>query len=206
LISTAQGSGTGTWGPAYQKAAALVSQMTLQEKVNLTGGVSAKNGCSGNIPPISRLGFPGLCLSDAGNGLRSADYVSSWPSGLHVGASWNRDLAHSRALGMSGEFRAKGVNMALGPVVSPLGRVALGGRNWEGFSNDPYLCGALAYETIDAFNVNGVTTSTKHYIAYEQETNRNPSGNVSSVSSNVDDVTLHELYLWSVIRSVHLTL
>lgn len=54
-----------------------------------------------------------------------------------------------------------GINVALGPVVGPLGSVAAGGRNWEGFSNDPYLCGALAYDTVVGFHKQGVTTSVK---------------------------------------------
>ncbi|KAI1338866.1 glycoside hydrolase family 3 protein [Xylariaceae sp. FL0016] len=192
-----EGAGTGDWADAYTKAKAFVAQLSLDEKVNLTGGISDSSTlCSGIIPAIERLDFPGLCVSDAGNGLRSTNFVSSWASGISVGASWNRDLAHKRAVGMAGEFRKKGVNMALGPVVGPLGRIAAGGRNWEGFSNDPYLCGALAYETVDGIQSQGVMTSTKHFIANEQETNRNPSGNITAVSSNINDKTIHELYLW----------
>jgi beta-glucosidase len=66
------------------------------------------------------------------------------------------------------EFKNKGVNIALGPVVGPIGRIAEGGRNWEGFSNDPYLCGALAFETVRGIQENGVMTSTKHFIGNEQ--------------------------------------
>lgn len=77
----------GDWADGYAKALHLVSQMTLAEKVSLTGGADGvDNGCSGNVANISRLGFPGLCLSDAGNGLRATDFVSSFPSGIHVGA------------------------------------------------------------------------------------------------------------------------
>jgi beta-glucosidase len=61
----------------------------------------------------------------------------------------------------------------------------------------------LAAETIQGVQGAGVTTSLKHFIAYEQETNRNPSGNVSSVSSNLDDKTMHELYLWPFADAVH---
>ena len=60
--------------------------MTREEKVRLTGGYRVDSACSGSIAPIARLNFTGLCLSDAGNGLRSADFVSSWPSGISVGA------------------------------------------------------------------------------------------------------------------------
>jgi hypothetical protein len=101
-------------------------------QVNLTAGVTASNGCSGNIPAIARLGFPGLCLNDAGNGVRGPDLVNAYASGISVGASWNRNLSDARGYYMGNEFRTKGVNVALGPVVGPLGRMAEGGRNWEG--------------------------------------------------------------------------
>ncbi|KAJ8133189.1 hypothetical protein O1611_g434 [Lasiodiplodia mahajangana] len=192
----AQGTGTGDWADAYAQAKELVSLLSLEEKVNLTGGISVDSSCSGVIPSIPRVNFTGLCLSDAGNGPRTTNFVSSWPAGLSVGASWNRELAHKRAVGMGGEFRAKGVNILLGPVVGPLGRIASSGRNWEGFSNDPYLCGALAYQTVGGVQSTGVITSTKHFIANEQETNRNPEGDVFAVSANIDDKTMHELYLW----------
>ncbi|KAJ5985542.1 hypothetical protein N7499_008174 [Penicillium canescens] len=195
------GTGTGDWAESYTKAKAFVAQLSLEEKSNLTFGASTTdNGCSGFIPAISRLGFPGLCLSDAGNGLRSTDLVNGYPAGLSVGASWNRKLTTERAHFMAGEFKAKGINIALGPVVGPLGRVARNGRNWEGFSNDPYLSGVLAADTVTAFNKRGVMTSLKHYIMNEQETNRNPitgsTPQIEAVSSNVDDKTIHELYLW----------
>ncbi|KAI1652485.1 glycoside hydrolase family 3 protein [Daldinia decipiens] len=188
--------GHGDWAESYAKARALVAQLTLEEKVNLTGGVEVNSSCSGIILPIERVNFTGLCLSDAGNGVRTTNFATSWASGLSVGASWNRELTHKRAVGMAGEFRAKGVHIALGPVVGPLGRIASSGRNWEGFANDPYLSGVLAADTIKGIQSVGVATSTKHFIANEQETNRNPEGNVTAVSSNIDDKTMHELYLW----------
>jgi beta-glucosidase len=85
-------------------------------------------------------------------------------------------------------------------VVGPLGRIARGGRNWEGFASDPYLSGLLAADTIKGYHQRGVITSLKHFILNEQETNRNPFANttpqVEAVSSNVDDKTMHEFYLW----------
>jgi beta-glucosidase len=162
-----------------------------------TGTTGILNGCSGNIAAIPRMNFTGLCLTDAGQGVRATDFVSGFPSGIHVGASWNKELARSRAESMGLEFRIKGANIALGPVVGPLGRVVRGGRNWEGFSVDPYLCGALAAETVQGIQSQGVITCTKHFIGNEQESHRNPSGGgVEAVSSNIDDKTMHELYLW----------
>ncbi|KAJ4302277.1 hypothetical protein N0V88_002415 [Collariella sp. IMI 366227] len=172
------------------------------EKAPLANPTSTPTAADAN-PTIPRLDFPGMCLGDAGNGLRGTDFVSTWPSGIHVGASWNKALARQRGTGMGGEFKTKGVNVILGPVVGPAGRVVLGGRNWEGFSSDPYLSGALVHETVTAIQAAGVVTSTKHYIANEQETNRNPSDGVESVSSNIDDRTMHEFYLWPFQDAVH---
>ncbi|OAA45700.1 Glycoside hydrolase, family 3 [Metarhizium rileyi] len=188
--------GGSQWAAAYQKAKALVAQMTLQEKVNITGGTNLRTGCSGSIYPNKRLGFHGLCVSDAGNGLRNTDFVNAYPAGIHVGTSWNKDLARRRGAAMGGEFRRKGVNVLLGPVVGPAWRVVRGGRNWEGFSVDPYLSGSLAAQTIEGVQSQGVQTSLKHFIANEQELNRNPSSGLEAVSSNVDDKTMHEVYLW----------
>lgn len=96
------------------------------------------------------------------------------------------------------------MNVALGPVVGPLGRIAEGGRNWEGFSNDPYLSGSLVHETIRGMQ-ESVIACVKHFIGNEQETNRNPTsdGLNTSVSSNIDDRTMHELYLWPFQEAVH---
>lgn len=100
---------------AYQKATALVKQMTLQEKADLTyGWGTSRNGCSGEIQGVERLGFPGLCLQDAGNGVRATDFVSGFPSGIHVGAAWNKELTYERGYAMGGEFRAKGIHVMLG--------------------------------------------------------------------------------------------
>lgn len=144
-----------------------------------------------------------MCFQDAGNGVRNTDFVSAWPSGIHMGASWNRNLSLQRAIGMGNEFRAKGVNVLLGPVVSPLGRGVTNGRNWEGIASDPYLSGALVFETVSGVQSTGVITSTKHFIANEQESHRMPSGQTQSVSSNLDDQTMHELYLWPFQDAVH---
>lgn len=140
--------GRGSWASAFSQARAFVSQLNIEEKTNLTGGYAGNNGCSGNIYAIERLGFPGLCVTDAGNGVRATDFVNGYASGIHIGATWNRNLTHQRGVDMGGEFRTKGINVQLGPVVGPLGRVAEGGRNWEGFSNDPYLAGILTAEHI----------------------------------------------------------
>lgn len=198
---------TGAWTDAITKAKDLVSQLTLEEKVNLTSGVTTTTGCSGFIGGIPRVGFPGLCLNNAGNGVGSTDYVSAFASGIHVAASWNKALAYDRAWHMGLEARTKGVNVLLGPVVGPIGRVVQGGRNWEGFSPDPFLSGQLVYETVVGTQHTGVMTSTKHFLAHEQEAHRLKTSTehmpeAHPGSSNLDDRTIHELYLWPFADSV----
>lgn len=197
---TPPGDGSGDWASAYEKARALLGRMSNEEKNNITYGfATTSNACGGMSGSAPRVEFPGLCLQDAENGVRGTDMVNGYPSALHVGASWNRNLTYARGLHMGAEFKAKGASVALGPVAGPLGKIARGGRNWEGFSNDPYLSGALNYETIVSMQKN-VMTCIKHLLGNEQETSRMKPrfGNAqnASVSSNIDDKTVHELYLW----------
>ncbi|KAF3764314.1 family 3 glycoside hydrolase [Cryphonectria parasitica EP155] len=199
VYPTPQQDGNGAWAAAITKAKALLDQMTMDEKVNLTSGVSTTTGCAGMIAAVPRLGFPGLCLANAGNGVGSTDYVSAWASGIHAAASWNKELTYNRGYYIGGEARTKGVNILLGPVIGPAGRVVEGGRNWEGFSPDPYLSGQLVYESVAGIQDAGVITSTKHFLGYEQETHRLLSTATpwaEPISSNIDDKTIHELYLW----------
>lgn len=155
--------------------------MTLEEKTNITRGFAVpENTCAGNTGTVPRLDWPGLCLHDAGNGVRATDLVTSFPSALHVGASWDRNLTYQRGLYMGKEFKAKGgefgrsllrlenynlirniVNVLLGPNAGPLGRTPLGGRNWEGFSVDPYLSGQLVAESIVGHQDAGVIATLK---------------------------------------------
>ncbi|KAK3114726.1 hypothetical protein LTR53_006680 [Teratosphaeriaceae sp. CCFEE 6253] len=202
-----QGYGVGNWSTAYERARVLVGNMTLEEMNNITlGVVDTGNGCVGVSGSAPRLDFPGLCLHDAGNGVRNTDGVNAYASGLHIGASWNASLAYERARFMGAEFKRKGVNVALGPVVGPIGRVAEGGRNWEGFGADPYLDGILGARSVAGLQ-ESVIASIKHFVANEQETNRNPIANdgdpILSTSANLDDETMHELYLWPFQDLVH---
>lgn len=72
----------------------------------------------------------------------------------------------------------------------------MAGRNWEGFTVDPYLSGILNAESIVGHQEAGVIATTKHFIGNEQELYRRPYFGVEAVSSNIDDKTVHELYMW----------
>lgn len=96
---------------------------------------------------------------------------------------------------MGQEFKGKGVNVALGPMMN-MGRIAQGGRNFEGFGADPYLTGEAAYETILGMQQAGVQACAKHLVNNEQEHKR------TMESSLVDDRTQHEIYLHPFLRSI----
>ena len=102
------------WDAAYLKAVSFVAQLNASEKVNLvTGGYDA-GPCIGNIGPVSRLGFKGLCFSDGPIGVNRADLVSVFPSGITAVAMWDRELLYQRGVAIGSEFRGKGAHVMLG--------------------------------------------------------------------------------------------
>ncbi|KAJ2894000.1 putative beta-glucosidase G [Zalerion maritima] len=196
---------TDAWDVAYHRASNFVSSLTFEEKIHMVTGDSYAGYCVGNLATQSRANFTGLCMSDGPQAVNRADLISIFPSGVTVAATWDKDLMYRRALLMGSEFRGKGINVHLGPVAGPLGRHALGGRNWEGFSPDPYLTGIAMGLTVQGFQDMGVQTSSKHFIGNEQETQRSMSDGedkTDAISSNIDDKTLHELYLWPFANAI----
>ncbi|KAH6845496.1 glycoside hydrolase family 3 protein [Chaetomium sp. MPI-CAGE-AT-0009] len=193
-----------SWKDAYTKAQDLVSQMTLAEKTNITSGVGIFMGpCVGNSGSADRLGFPQLCLQDSALGVSSADNVTAFPAGITTGATWDKALMYARGVAMGKEFRGKGANVHLGPSVGPLGRKPLGGRNWEGFGSDPVLQAKAAAQHIKGVQEQGVIATIKHYIGNEQEMFRMYNPFQPGYSANIDDRTLHEVYLWPFAEAVH---
>ncbi|KAI6779252.1 putative beta-glucosidase G [Emericellopsis cladophorae] len=200
-------SGAGRWEESLRKARKFVAELTLEEKATM---VTGKPGpCTGNIYPIHRMGFSGLCLQDGPAAIRNADYSSVFPAGVTIASSWDRKMMYDRSVAMGREFKSKGAHIALAPAVGPLGRSAYSGRNWEGFSPDPYLSGVAMGLSVRGLQDAGVQATAKHFILNEQEILRNPTlGRTNdwvfeAVSSNADDRTMHELYLWPFANAVH---
>ncbi|KAK0739633.1 glycosyl hydrolase family 3 N terminal domain-containing protein [Apiosordaria backusii] len=189
-----------SWEEAYSKAEALVSQMTLAEKTNITSGIGIFMGNTGSA---ERLGFPRLCLQDSALGVSSADNVTAFPAGITTGATFDKKLIYARGVAIGEEHRGKGTNVYLGPSVGPLGRKPLGGRNWEGFGSDPVLQAKAAALTIKGVQEQGIIATIKHLIGNEQEMYRMYNPFQPGYSANIDDRTLHELYLWPFAESVH---
>lgn len=200
------------WGLAYEKANQIVSEMTIPEKINMTTGVGwTGQVCVGNTGEVPRLDIPSLCLQDSPLGVRLADYVSNFPAGLTAGSTFNKDLITLRGKAIALEHKNKGVHVVLGPAMGPLGRHGAGGRNWEGFGSDPYLQGVAAGLTVKAIQDEGLIATAKHFIGNEQEHFRQGyeyrawgfKNLTESISANIDDRTLHEIYLWPFAESVH---
>ncbi|KAL4797639.1 glycoside hydrolase superfamily [Aspergillus venezuelensis] len=191
------------WAEAYQKAQNVVRNLTLAEKVNLTTGTGIYMGpCAGQTGSVSRLGIPNLCLHDSPLGVRNTDHNTAFPPGITVGATFDKDLMYERGVALGEEARGKGVNVLLGPSVGPMGRKPRGGRNWEGFGFDPALQGIAAAGTIRGMQSTGAIACIKHLVGNEQEMHRMSSVVTQGYSSNIDDRTLHEFYLWPFAEGV----
>ncbi|KAF7731677.1 hypothetical protein EC973_008848 [Apophysomyces ossiformis] len=171
-----------SWEEAYKKADALVNQMTLEQKVDLTTDIPVPEAkCFGSTREMQNPHFPSLCQEDSSLGVHYTKNVSVFVTGINVAATFDRKLMRQRGEQLGDEFRRKGVNIQLGPVMDIM-RVPTAGRNWEGFGEDPYLSGVAAAETVQGTQSQGVA------------------------SNNIDDRTLHEVYLWPFARSVEVGL
>jgi beta-glucosidase-like glycosyl hydrolase len=199
-----------TWDQGIAMAKAFVAQMTLEEKCNMTSGV--RGPCVGTVLQVPRLNFSGLCFQDSPSGV--GDHVLSstaFAAGIQIAATWDRDLFYRRGVAIGKEFQGKGVHFALGPMMN-IDRNARHGRNWEGFGSDPYLSGENSFYYVQGVQDQGVVATAKHYICNEQETNRFHSSpgsigklgqsNSQGYSANLDDKTIHEIYLWPFAASV----
>ncbi len=173
----------------------LVSMLTLDEKAQL---------CSGKgfwfLHGVERLGLPSIMVTDGPHGLRKqtgdSDHVglnesvkaTCFPTASGLAATWNRPLLRKLGETLGRECRAEHVSVLLGPGIN-IKRHPLGGRNFEYFSEDPYLSGVMATEWIHGVQSQEVGTSLKHYAVNNHEHNR------MVVDAIVDERTLREIYL-----------
>ncbi|WWC88926.1 uncharacterized protein L201_003841 [Kwoniella dendrophila CBS 6074] len=177
--------GSNGWADALAKAKTLVGQMTTEEKLNIT----QQNSAFPRVGEVDRLGYTGLFYADGSEGVRGAPFSSAFPMALNGAASFDRNLLYRRAVAIGEEARAKGINVQFGPGVNIL-RTPGAGRAFEYQGADPYLSGQTAAEHVKGVQSQGVMSMMRHYIGNEQETGRRWT------SSNIDDRTAHEVYLW----------
>ncbi|KAJ1559283.1 hypothetical protein HK405_011259, partial [Cladochytrium tenue] len=177
------------WAAATARAAAIVAQMTQEEKVRVMSGAGWGAGsCVGGTFAVDRLGVRSLCLQDGPTGIRAADGASAFSASLNAAATFDKDLMLERGKAIGDEFYGKGADYMLGPDLN-IARDPLAGRNWEGQGADPYLTAISAGLQVRGVQSKSVVATAKHLVANEQETWRQYS------SSEVDDKTLREVYL-----------
>lgn len=179
---------------------ALISKMTLEEKAALVTGAS-----NWTTTPVERLGIPEMVVSDGPHGVRRVEDVTSiaqkslpatcFPTASCTASTWNVDLIKKMGEALAEECIALNVDVLLGPGAN-MKRSPLGGRNFEYFSEDPFLAGEMAVNFINGVQSKGVGTSLKHYAANNQEFQR------FCISSEVDERTLRELYLAAFEKAV----
>jgi beta-glucosidase len=173
----------------------LISQMTLEEKASLCSGLNFWY-----LKGIERLGIPSIMVTDGPHGLRKqageADHVglnesvpaTCFPTASALAATWNRDLVYQVGEALGEECRQEKVGVILGPGAN-LKRSPLCGRNFEYFSEDPYLTGEMAKSHINGVQSQGIGTSLKHYAVNNQEYRR------MVIDAIVDERALREIYL-----------
>jgi beta-glucosidase len=169
--------------PVEKRVEDLLSRMTLEEKLDYIGGI---NGFY--IRAIDRLGVPAIKMSDGPMGSRNDGQTTAYPAGIALAATWDRAMAGNVGVALGRDCRARGVNILLAPAVN-IYRSPLCGRNFEYMGEDPFLAGALAAPLIQGLQSQEVLATVKHYACNNQEWDRH------HISSEVDERTLHEIYL-----------
>ncbi|HCI74306.1 MAG TPA: glycosyl hydrolase, partial [Lachnospiraceae bacterium] len=173
----------------------LIDQLTLEEKAALLGGKGVWD-----TRPIPRLGIPSMIMSDGPNGLRrqagAGDHLglnesvpaTCFPTAATMANSWDPELGEKVGEALGEEARALGVNILLGPGMN-IKRNPLCGRNFEYFSEDPYLAGKMAAGYVRGIQSQGVYACLKHFAVNSQEERR------MAMNAVVDERTLREIYL-----------
>jgi beta-glucosidase len=178
----------------------IIARMTLEEKAALCTGASAWS-----TTPVEHLGVPEMIVADGPHGVRRVPDIHSmarrslpatcFPTATCLASTWDVELMGQLGAALAEEAIALHVDVLLGPGAN-MKRSPLCGRNFEYFSEDPYLAGELAVNLINAIQSKGVGTSLKHYAANNQEFQR------FSISAEVDERTLREIYLPAFEKAV----
>ena len=175
---------------AKARASELVSRMTLEEKLSYIGGYDGFY-----IRSIPRLGIPAIRMADGPQCVRNDTHSTLYPCGIALAATWDRSLARAYGRSLGRDARARGVHIMLGPGVN-IYRSPLCGRNFEYYGEDPYLASETAAGYIEGMQGEGVMATIKHFCGNNQEYDRH------HVSSDIDERTLHEIYLPTFRKAV----
>src|ERR1700738_2663629 len=168
----------------------LLTQMTLEEKIDYIGGVD-----DFYIRPIPRLKLPALKMSDGPMGVHDYGLTTAYPAGIALAASWDTELARRFGAAMGKDARARGVHFILAPGMN-IYRAPMNGRNFEYFGEDPFLASRIAVSVIKGIQGQLVIATAKHFAGNNSEFAR------TTLSSDIDERTLRELYLPAFEASV----
>jgi beta-glucosidase len=166
-----------------RRVEAILSQMTLEEKIDFIGGVDGFF-----IRDVPRLKVPRMKMADGPLGVRNFGPATAFAGGVALAATWNPQLANRVGMEIGRDARAKGVHFLLGPGVN-IYRAPMNGRNFEYFGEDPFLASRIAVDYIKGVQSQGVTATVKHYMGNNSEFDRH---NTDSV---IDERTMREIYL-----------
>ena len=166
----------------------LISELTLEEKVSLCHGSDFMSTVA-----VERLGIPRMWVTDGPHGARGRGWGNTTslaiPCGTALGATWDVELLREIGVAMGEQVRSKGANILLGPTMN-IHRSPLAGRNFECYSEDPWLSARMAVSFVQGMqSVHGIGACIKHFVANDSEFER------MTISSEVDERTLREIYL-----------
>src|SRR6185437_7011755 len=189
------------------KAKEIVGKMTLEQKAELVvgkgfsmPGMKPKGpvigetkdkvpGAAGTTHAFPKLDIPSIVLSDGPAGVRISPYrngdssksyfATAWPVATLLASSWDTALVKKMGVAFGSEVRDYGIDVILGPALN-IHRNPLGGRNFEYFSEDPVVAGNMTAALVNGIQSNNVGTSIKHFVANNQETNRNTVNTIVS--------------------------
>src|SRR6202167_4312025 len=169
-------------GGTETRVDSLLKQLTLEEKVDILGGVD-----SFYIRAEDRIGLPRLKMADGPVGVRNYGPATVF-GGIGVAATWDQELSRRIGAAIGDDARARGVHFMLGPGVN-IYRAPMNGRNFEYFGEDPFLASRTAVAYIEGMQSRGVSATIKHFMGNNQEFDRH---NMDSV---IDERTMREIYL-----------
>jgi beta-glucosidase len=178
-----------------QRVEKILSQMTLEEKVEYIGGSEFPKASNMYVREIPRIGLPSLKMSDGPLGVRTWGPSTGYPAGIAMAATWDTELEHRVGVEMGRDALARGVDFILGPGMN-IYRAPMCGRNFEYFGEDPYLASRMAVAVIEGIQSQGVSATAKHFLGNNQEYDRH------NVSSDIDERTMREIYMPAFEASV----
>jgi beta-glucosidase len=161
----------------------LIQKLTLEEKIDLIGGVDGFY-----IREMKSIGLPRLKMADGPLGVRNYGPSTTFTAGIALASTWDPELAQRVGSAIGQDARARGVHFMLGPGVN-IYRAPMNGRNFEYFGEDPYLASRTAVAYINGMQSEHVSATIKHFVGNNSEFDRH------NVDSEIDERTMREIYL-----------